>query len=250
MALAHRALVLAAAVVLATVQSAGAQPLRDANDAASAGDWARVDLIIRPLLAGQLSTADRVEAYRLAGLAAYNQQRLDDADRFFFEFLKLDLDGRLDPALYSPLVVSFFEGVRIRHAADLRARRPTTRKWMALNLLPPAGQFQNGDRRKAWILGGTLTGLLAVNVTTFFTLRSWCTRVVGDGGQSDVCDGHEKASRALNVINIVSGIGFLVGYVYGVYDGVTGLRRLRRSELVPYVQLGHNDVGIGVGGRF
>src|SRR5438270_10051108 len=104
---------------------AGAQPitsvLRDANTAATAGDWQRVAALVEPVLAGAPSNADLAEAHRLAGLAAFFAQNTAGAEQHFLAYLKLDLDGRLDPALVPPEAVTFFEDVRARHAAELRA---------------------------------------------------------------------------------------------------------------------------------
>jgi hypothetical protein len=240
-----RALVVAAVLVAAT--AAHAQPaapapsaaLRDGNAAATAGDWARVDALVAPLLQGQLAPADLAEAHRLAGLAAFFQRRAPEAEAHFLAYLRLDLDARLDPALVPPAAVTFFEDVRARHAAELRARRPRQKRYWLLNLVPPGGQIQNGDRAKAYVVG-SLLGVFAVsNVTSFLMLRSWCTRVSGAGGTSATCDDphdHAHSAAALRVVNIASGIGLILTYAYGVYDGVSGYRKHSREQSVqPFI---------------
>src|SRR6185295_19835054 len=105
--------------------------------------------LVDPLLRQQLPPGDLAEAHRLAGIAAFFAQRNTDAETHFLAYLRIDLDGRLDPALYPPDVVAFFNDVASRHAAELRAQRAALpkRSWW-LTLLPPLGQRQNGDRTK------------------------------------------------------------------------------------------------------
>ena len=241
------ALVLASAI-------ASAQPtadrLREGNAAAEAGDWARVTQLVTPLLQGQLSAIDLAEAHRLAGIAAYYQQQTRAAEMHFLEYLKRELDGSLDPALYQPDVVTFFNDVRTRHAAVLRARRPKQKRYFMLNLLPPGGQIQNGERTKAYVVGGLLAGFAIANISTYFVLRSWCTEVSGLNGQSVTCD-QASASRTsrMRAFNIASGIGLIATYVYGMYDGVTGYRR-RTREQQPFVMPVSSGGVVGLSGTF
>src|SRR6185295_11388479 len=138
--------------------------------------------LVDPLLRQQLPPGDLAEAHRLAGIAAFFAQRNTDAETHFLAYLRIDLDGRLDPALYPPEVVAFFNDVASRHAAELRAlRNRPTRSWY-LTLVPPFGQFQNGERVKGYVVGGVLGTLLAVNLTTYALLRSWCEHTRGATG--------------------------------------------------------------------
>jgi hypothetical protein len=220
-------LAFAIAVVTAT-SLAHAQPvagdpaaaLRDANAAAIAGDWQRVGELVDPLLLQALAPADTAEAHRLAGLAAFFAHRDADAESHFLAYLHLDLDARLDPALVPPEAVTFFEDVRARHAAELRALRPKPRakRSLVLALLPPFGQIQGGEHTKAWIIGGALVGFAAANVASYALLRSWCS-------DTDLtCDTHTRAASAMRAINLASAGGFLAAYLYGVYDGVVEYR--------------------------
>ena len=225
--------------------------LRDGNAAAAAGDWARVQELVTPLVGAPLPTADLAEAHRLAGLAAYFQQHLVQAEQHFHVYLQLDLEGRLDPALYPPDVVTFFENLKTKYQAELRARRPKQKRYFLLNLIPPGGQIQNGERRKAYVIGGLL-GVFAVgNVTSYLVLRSWCTPVSGPGGSSVTCDESQnrvKGATRLRAINIASGIGLIVTYAWGVYDGIAGYRRRERFQ--PYVAPVSQGGVVGLGGSF
>lgn len=229
-----------------------AERLRDGNAAAAQGEWQRVSALVQPLLAGQLSQADLAEAHRLAGLAAFFQNQRDVAEQHFVAYLRIDLDGRLDPALYPPEVVNFFNDVRALHDAELRKRRPKSRRYWLLNLIPPGGQIQNGERTKAYVIGGLLGAFAITNVTTFLVLRSWCTEVSGSNGSSVTCDegsDHSSSATTLRVVNIASGIGMILTYGYGVYDGVKGYRRTETIQ--PYVAPAGGGGGVvGVFGAF
>ena len=227
--------------------------LREANVAATAGDWARVSAYVEPLLGRQLDSADLAEAHRLAGIAALYAQPPNTvlAEQHFLAYLRIDLDGHLDPALYPPDVINVFADVRSRHAAELRARRPKTKRYAILNLLPPWGQFQNGERTKGIVVGALLGTFLAANLTSYFVLRSWCFKQVGPTGkQSAGCDettDRYSSAQALRSINITAGVGLIVTYVWGVYDGVRGYRRSSRERsLAPYATSTNTGATFGV----
>jgi hypothetical protein len=218
--------------------------LRAANAAALAGEWPRVLALVDPLFhapdrAPELASAQLGEAHRLAGIAAFFAQGRADAEAHFVAYLHLDPEARLDPALSPPDVVAFFNDVASRHAAELRAR-VRFRHYLSLNFLPPAGQFQNGEWTKGFVLGGVLVGLLATNLTTYGLLHRWCDQTTGPGGGGLDCDNghgdHTRAASILRPVNLASGIAFIAAYVYGVYDGVRGYRRRSREmALEPYV---------------
>ncbi len=242
------ALVLVASVAHAQTP---ADALREGNSAAAQGDWAKVSALVDPLLHGQLPPADLAEAHRLAGIAAFFQGRRDQAEQHFVAYLQIELDGQLDPALYPPDVVNFFNDVRRLHDADLRKRRPRPRRYWLLNLIPPGGQIQNGDTTKAWIIGGTIGALAIANVSSYLVLRSWCTRVSGSGGESVTCDSgadHSSSASTLRIVNIASGVGLILAYGFGVYDGVKGYRR--KEAMQPYVAPASGGGVVGVLGSF
>ncbi len=238
--------------LVAVAGTAAADPdlaLRAANDAAIAGDWPRVEALVEPLLApsAQLSSVDRAEADRLAGLAAFFAQRTADAEREFVAYLKLDLDGHLDPALYPPEVVNFFNDVRARHASELHAAKPAPKRYWPLALVPPFAQFQNGERVKGIVIGSLLGAFLAANVTTYLVLRAWCHNP--GGTCDDAGKNHFQAARSLGAWNTVAGVGLIATYVYGVWDGVRGYRRTSH-ELAPYAIAIDRGAGAGITGRF
>lgn len=248
-------------VVAAWTALAHAQPgattsalLRDGNTAALAGEWQHVADLVGPLLQHPLAQADLGEAHRLAGLAAFFLQRPSDAERHFLAYLQIELDGRLDPALYPPEVVTFFSDVASRHAAALHALRARQQRSWYLSLLPPFGQLQNGDRVKAYVVGGLLGGFLVVNLTTYVYLRSWCNHTSGSAGGSWVCNNggnHRHEAARLRPYNIVSGIGAILAYAYGVYDGVQGYRRRSREyAFEPFASISASSGVVGITGSF
>ncbi|HEU4733884.1 MAG TPA: hypothetical protein VFT22_38590 [Kofleriaceae bacterium] len=249
---------LCAAVARAQPAAATSDALRDGNTAALAGDWQRVSELVAPLLDRPLSSADRAEAHRLAGIAAFFAQRTAAAEQHFLGYLRLELDGRLDPALYPPDVVAFFNDVASRHAAELRALHtpPRRRSWL-YTLLPPWGQFQNGERTKGYVLGGVLGAALVTNLITYAYLRAWCDHTDGPAGGALTCtDGPGgragmRAAQRLRPINIASGIAFWALYAFGVYDGIRGYRRVSRELAVqPYIHVSTEGGGLGLSGSF
>lgn len=229
--------------------------LRGANTAALAGDWQRVADFVGPLLQQPLERADLSEAHRLAGLAAFFRQRSNEAENHFLAYLRIEIDARLDPALYPPEVVAFFNDVASRHIAELRALRsqPKRRSWV-LTLIPPFGQFQNGDRVKGYVIGGALGGFLIVNVTSYAYLRTWCHHASGTAGDSWICNNggdHRPEAAKLRPYNIASGIGAILTYAYGVYDAVQGYRqRSREHAILPFTTSSRLSTIVGVTGTF
>jgi hypothetical protein len=228
--------------------------LRDGNAAALAGQWLRVTELVEPLLQRELADAELGEAHRLAGIAAFFEQRSAAAEGHFVAFLRIELAGRLDPALYPPEVVAFFNEVAARHDAEFRAVQSPPRRTWVLTLLPPVAQFQNGDRIKAYALGGALGGLLIANLTTYYYLRAWCEHTDGTSGGGLSCyDGgdHNHDAARLRPYNIATGIGFLALYAYGVFDGIWGYHQRSREPLVqPFAAVSAERRVVGIGVRF
>jgi hypothetical protein len=243
-------------VLLALVGVASAQPgddpaaaLRDANAAATAGEWDKVAATVDPLLARSLGPADLAEAHRLAGLAAFFHQQTNAAEAHFLAYLRLDLQGHLDPALYPPEAIQFFEQVRARHAAELRARTPRGKRYWVVAPIPVASQIQNGETTKGIVIGSLIGAFAITNVTTYLVLRSWCHDVGStcDNSGSD----HYTAAQRLQGINVASGIAAIAVAAYGVYDGVVGYRRRSRQlSLEPYATPTTSGAVFGFAGSF
>lgn len=185
---------------------------------------------------------DRAEAWRILGLALFFLDRHGEAEEAFLEYMKLDVDAHLDPALVPPEAIVFFEDVRSRHSAELRQYRPlkkVTVRAFAANLVPPFGQIQNGHHAKAWVVGLSEVLLAGANVGSYYLLRSWCSDSDGTCKSGD--NDRTSAAKQVRVVNLVSG-GLLIGVVtYGVIDGFVNFYRQRRQ-----VREASNSMSVGV----
>ncbi len=239
------------AAVLAAPRAAAADTgtaatLRDAGSALVSGDHARAAQLAGPLTATPgVDRADRGEAWRIYGLALFHLGRHGEADAAILEHLRLEPDAHLDPAVFPPEVIVFFEDVRARHAAELagrRAARPDTVRERLKNWFPPWGQFQNGHRTKGWIVGSAELLLAATAFTTMMVLREWCNEATGvcsSGGESR----RDQAIR-MRQLNLASSIAFAAVVAYAIIDAEVYYHRGRRAER-SYISLGVDPAGSG-----
>ena len=184
-----------------------------AEAAYSYGDMDQVVDAARPVAEGTLpsTVAQRARALRFLGIGLFLTNRALGAENAFAELLRLDPIARLDPTTARPEVVAFFENIRHQHVARERASHPFI--W---NLLPPVGQFQNGDTVKGWIVGGVEFAAIATIVTGRLISYSWLGphHVYGPDGS------HNNDERNLRIVEWVS-VGVLgASYLYGVIDGI------------------------------
>ena len=68
---------------------------------------------------GGMDEASLVQWHKLAGLAAFNLKRTDQAQRHIAALLRLDPDFALDPCVYPPAAVAFVEKQRQALAPEL-----------------------------------------------------------------------------------------------------------------------------------
>lgn len=243
---------LACLPALAHAQPA-ADVLGEANAALGAGDFPKAKALAERIArAAGPADRDRAEAWRVLGLAHFFLGDQEGARAAFLQYLLLDPDGFLDPALVPPEARAVFDQVKAEHAAEIAAARPRPKRRRAywLNFVPVAAQWQNGDRGTMWLIAGTGAALLAANVASYALLARWC------GGADDTCDegepgqpgysNHIEEARRARVINIASGLGLIALYAYGVYDGIKGYRRLEREEAE--MAAPPPPVSVGVGG--
>ncbi|XXF74996.1 tetratricopeptide repeat protein [Myxococcaceae bacterium GXIMD 01537] len=76
---------------------------------------------------GNLHEDDLGELHRLAGLAAFNLNRPEDAARHFRAMLRLDPEQSLDPFVVPPPAVAYFDGLKKDMAAELEFIRQERR---------------------------------------------------------------------------------------------------------------------------
>jgi hypothetical protein len=224
--------------------------LHAASAALRAGDYQRTAELARPIATDDaIERTDRAEAHRLHGLALFFLGRHGDAEAALLAYLKLDVDAHLDPALVPPEAIVFFEDVRSRHAAELRALRPRPKqkRYAILNLLPPAGQLQNGHRGKAIVIGAGGVVLLGANLASYFVLRDWCS-------DDKTCGAHTDDARTLRLVNLASGVMLAGLYAYGVGDAAWHYYRRDDDREQPMLSVGVAPTGggafVSLGGRF
>lgn len=68
---------------------------------------------------GNLSEEQLVDLHELAGLAAFNLQRMGDAERHFSALLRLEPDHSLDPFVVPPPAVAYFDKLKERLDSEL-----------------------------------------------------------------------------------------------------------------------------------
>lgn len=217
----------------ATATTASAQPsaaesreatLEQAQLALEDGDFAKAVELTDRVLAGQLEGDALARAWRVRGLALFYAGRQGEAAPAFLEYLKLDVDARLDPAFHTPEAVAFFEKVRTDNAVELAKYRPEPdQRRLIVALLPPFGQFQNKQPTKAWVLAGLEVGLLATNLTALALVSRWCE---SDG----TCGSRTDDAKTARVVLLASGWTLAAVIAYGMVDGVIGYRRWQRTQ--------------------
>ncbi len=225
------AIVVAVSISVGLTAPARAQeddPVQNAQAALDAREFASAETIASSVLSGQLQRSVRAEAWRIVGLSRFYLKRLEDAELAFVEYLKLDADADLDPALHPPDTVVFFANVRARHRGEIDKAKPTveSRRYI-VNFFPPLGQFQNGHRTKGWIIVGVGLTLAGAQLASYLTIRRWC------GPSGSDCDGRKAKARRLQIANVGFGIALLGTYIYGVVDGVHHHRKWERERRGP-----------------
>jgi hypothetical protein len=225
-------------------QPAATAAVRQALERYELGDYEGVVQALRPLVDAEapgLSPADRVEALRTFGIASVLTGRRTEAEGAFVLLLRADPRSELDPTLVRPEAASFFEEVRARWRAERVAayRKNHGKRYAILNLLPPAGQFQNRQRKKGYTLLAAEIALLGTNITTGVLLNQW-------EGPNRLFSGHESAARAMIPVNIASFAVLLTVVVYGVVDGFVVGHKLTVNERRDEQRLLLSSGGVGV----
>jgi len=193
-----------------------ATALERARAAYEYGDIDEMVESARQVAEGRLrpSPAQRASALRYLGIGLFLTGRAEGAETAFFELLRLRPESRLDPQTTRPDAVAFFEQVRLRYAEPLRAAaRASNRKSFAWNLLPPAGQLQNGYTARAITIGGIELAALGTAITSFVLLKQW-------EGPNHTFPGREDQASAARIVNWTS-VGVLcAAFIVGVIDGI------------------------------
>jgi hypothetical protein len=207
---------------------AAAQPLAPPTDAVTALERARaayeygdMEMVVesaRLVAEGRLhpTPPQRAQALRYLGIGLALTGRTEGAETAFFELLRLRPDARLDPTTTRPDVVAFFEDVRRRHADEIKeAARQRPGKSLALELLPPFGQFQDGHRARGYTILALEALSLGGAIATKVQLDSWASQY-----PHQTFGPHADAARTLKTLNAVSVAVLAATIVAGIVDGV------------------------------
>lgn len=200
------------------------------------GDLNQVVEAARFITEGSLPATQeqQAQAFRLLGIGLFLTNRPLGAEAAFTELLRKDPHARLDPTTTRPELVAFFESLRHQQLA----RERSTRK-VAWNFIPPAGQFQNGDNVKGWVILslGLVSG--ATCLTSYVLYRSW--------QRSDGTAAHEDLARTFrSTVNPISGAIVAAVYLYGVFDGLIGYSKPLDDSRAPVsLQLFPGGGGLG-----
>ena len=175
----------------------------------------------------------RVQALRFLGIGLFLTGRAEGAEAAFFELLRQKPGARLDPTHTRPDVVAFFESVRARHQSEIQQARPG--KYFVLAFLPPAGQFQNGDRARGITLAAVEAVSLGVAIGTYVQLKSW-------QNNSDLTfPGHTDDARTLKTLNNLSVAIFAATVAVGIIDGIANFHHT--DDEPPLAWLTPNGLG-------
>ncbi len=161
----------------AATETDAAAALERALAAYEYGDMDQVVESARSVAEGRAhpNPTQRIQALRLLGIGLFLTGRPEGAETAFFDLLRQKPGARLDPTHTRPDVVAFFESVRTRHSDEIReaARNRPGGKHLAWAFLPPAGQFQNGDRARGIVFGALEVISLGLAIGTYAQLTKW-----------------------------------------------------------------------------
>jgi hypothetical protein len=209
--------------------------------ARAAYEYGDMDMVVesaRLVAEGRLrpTPPQRAQALRFLGIGLFLTGRPEGAETAFFDLLRLKPGAKLDATNTRPDVVAFFESVRARHADEIRrAGRNVPGKSFAVAFLPPAAQFQNGNRGRGWTIAALELVSLGIAIGTYAQLKSW----VKESDQT--FPGHTDDAKTLKIVNNVS-IGVLVSTIaVGIIDGVANYDHDRDEP--PLAWLTPNGIG-------
>jgi hypothetical protein len=250
-------------ILIFAVQSLKATPLEEyqrGKNAFDRGEFGRAVEILGPLLYPEprLQSGQKiVEAHRLLGVAYLFQKQDQEARKEFRKLLQIRPDYRLDPLLFPPEVVDFFNAVRREHGAELsslEARRASAEKRAKedcenaraepvvvekrllrnsyyVNFIPfGAGQFQNSQRSKGWAFFAGQVTLGAISLSAqianlaLYGLRPTraCQYDLGRDCPSEYIDHRaENRARWLTRVQIGAGVLFFASVGWGIIDAIS-----------------------------
>ncbi len=262
------ALVLAAGSAFAQDPSPAEARYRSAVDAYEHGDYALAEEGFRAVLyPPEVDDPEKIKrAHLYRGISLFLLDRPVDADREFYEVLKMDPEFRPEALFTPPPVLAAFDRIRAEKSTYLKKiarpakRSPETpRDPMGIPLKPndepeirgeffrvvaPFGlaQFHNRQPAKAYSLIAIESTLLIANLTSLGVFES----IKRDGFTEEEVDGANLAKR----VNNVSGVLFWATVLYGAGDGLFHNLRGARPRPVITPSVGPGSAGMSLTLRF
>ncbi len=171
----------------------------------------------------------RKKLYVTLGVIWYIKKKMKKSKKFFLKVLELDPEYSIDPLFYPPEIVLFFNEIKNQRSKLLSSVGVTftTKKNPAfLNfvkratvVLPFGLNYSfTGKKKKAWIFGTIQAFLLAVNVS-FYYYRVCNLKSCGDKYYPLE---NVSEAKALQVIQLTAGYGWLGLWIYNIVDVVEG----------------------------
>jgi tetratricopeptide (TPR) repeat protein len=195
------------------------------------GDYAEAIRSLQGVLDPLTLTAedDVVQARKYLGASLFFTGKRDEAAAELKRLLLLSPDLKLDPFVFPPQLVLFFDEVKasikdqldkaraqrlLRDTMRLGERRVELRS-LHVNFIPfGAPQFQNGHRAKGWALLGAEAALLALNVASYWAARG---RADADGwypAEADRAAAERWRTAQITALGLFGG-----AWAYGIADG-------------------------------
>ena len=229
-----------ALVIAAVAVEASAGPvdqLEKAKQSFRAKDWGSAKPLVndllypRPQLASQ---ADLIDAHVMLGVCYFHLGQREDAKAEFETVLTLDPDKTLDKLIYDEGAIRMFDETRAeirdrlereKERRELAEKAEAIRRYLEaqrlyevhpfyINFLPfGAGQFQNRDTVKGYIVAGTQLTTLAASLGLWLYL----TRRYPDG---KVPLEEALDARRYQQIEFVAGAAFWGMYALSIFDAI------------------------------
>ncbi len=247
-------------LLLAAHAAAGEPPeiaLARAKQSYARGEFPQVVRALEPLLypAVQVNADDELVAHKLLGLCYFFQNDLARAEREFTTLLQLNGEFALDPAFDPPPAIALLDAIRVRNRAQLeeiarqkqrdqeeharveearrraeeerirRSQKPVIVERelhrLAIAFVPfGAGQVQNHQTTKAWLLGASQLALALSSLGLWSYLE-----IKYQNGQRPVPASESRTANAVSTAAIVTGALFWVDVAAGIVDALFHFRR-------------------------
>lgn len=197
----------------------------------------------------QLKSAEEiVRARQYLGASHYLLGDVDSAESEFVRLLNLAPEHHLDPGIFPPELVRFFEGVRRKVAPEpapkadsppevkspsAEPKKPPGQPISAVEALPPpaqppslalafvpfgVGQFNNDRPLKGALFLGAEVALFATAATTFVMFKSACTEAPDGSCRVDPAD--EGSASSLQTVALTSFYTGLAVTALGVVEAL------------------------------